>query len=256
MTVPAKEPQFRVYWQPHCSSCAFVKQYLTRHGIPFESINVLEHKGAYDDMARIGAKSVPIVARGDRFVYAQSIADVARFVGIDGAVVDISPQALVDRIDTILAAAARYVRQLPDAALGRELPGRGRSYRVLAHHVFGVVEAFLDAVERETLTYESLTREPPPALASATAIAAYGDDVRKRTRDWWQSWPHKRGEMTMKTYYGDKPMREVLLRTASHAGQHSRQLAEVLTRMGIAPDRPAPDTVYDGLLIAEQALDG
>jgi len=256
MSVQASEAEFRVYWQPHCSSCAFVKQYLTRHGIPYRSINVLEHQDAYADMARIGAKSIPIVAKGDRFVYAQSIADVARFVGIAGTVVNVTPQALVERIDAILAAAARYVRQLPDAALDRELPARGRSYRVLAHHVFGVVEAFLDALERETLTYESLTREPPPALASSAAIAAYGDEVRKRTRDWWQSWPHKRGDVVMKTYYGDKPMHEVLLRTASHAGQHSRQLAEVLTRMGIAPDRPVPETVYDGLLIAEQALDG
>jgi glutaredoxin len=39
--------RLRVYWQPHCSSCAFVKQYLTRNGIDYESINVLEHANAY-----------------------------------------------------------------------------------------------------------------------------------------------------------------------------------------------------------------
>ncbi|MSP51080.1 MAG: hypothetical protein EXQ91_01610 [Alphaproteobacteria bacterium] len=255
MTLQAKQDDIRVYWQPHCSSCAFVKQYLTKHQIPFESINVLEHKTAYQDMARIGAKSVPLVARGDRFVYAQSIADVAAFVGIKDNVVNVSPQALIDRMDSILAASARYARQIPDAKLGENMPNRPRSYRVLAHHAFRVVDAFLDSVDREVLTYESLTREPTPDLVSSARIASYGDEVRKRLRDWWNGWPHKRGEFVMKTYYGAKPMSEVLLRTASHAGQHSRQLAEILSRMNIAPDRPLPESTYDGLLIAEQALD-
>lgn len=255
MSVQVSEAEFRVYWQPHCSSCAFVKQYLTRHGIPYRSINVLEHQGAYADMARIGAKSVPIVARGERFVYAQSIADVAAFVGIGGTSVNISPQDLIDRLDTILTASARYVRQLPDAKLDQDMPNRPRSYRVLAHHAFRVAESFLDAVDREVLTYESLTAPPPASLATSAKIAAYGDDVRKRLRDWWISWPHKRGDYVMRTYYGEKPMSEVLLRTASHAGQHSRQLAEILGRLGIAPERPLAEAAFEGLLIAEQALD-
>jgi hypothetical protein len=50
-------------------------------------------------------------------------------------------------------------------------------------------------------------------------------------------------------------MREVLPRTVSHAGQHSRQLAELSRRNGIAPDRPLPESTYEGLLVAEDALD-
>ncbi|MSO64372.1 MAG: hypothetical protein EXQ85_00975, partial [Alphaproteobacteria bacterium] len=210
-------PRLRVYWQPHCSSCAFVKEYLTRHGVDHESINVLERQTAYDEMRQIGARSVPIVARGERFVYAQSIADVAAFVGIDAKAATLTPQQLIDRADAILAASARFVRQFPQAKLAELMPNRpNRTYRVLAHHAFNVVETFLEAVDGGVLTYETLTRLPPAGMETAEQIARYGDGVRQRLADWWRGWSDKQAATAMRTYYGEKPMREVLLRTASH----------------------------------------
>ncbi len=248
--------RLRVYWQPHCSSCAFVKQYLARNGIDYESINVLEHKNAYDDMRAIGARSVPIVARGDRFVYAQSIADVAAFVGIKANIGALDSATLVARGDAILAASARYVRQFPDALLAELMPNRpNRTNRILAHHAFNVVETFLEAIAGDTLTYETLVRQPSAGLDTATQIAAYGEDVRHRFAAWWGAAADQTGSTVMKTYYGEKPMHEVLLRTVSHAGQHSRQLAELLRRSGVAPDHPLPESTFEGLLVAEDALD-
>ena len=37
-----REQPLKVYWQPGCSSCLKTKEFLLEHGIPFESVNVLD----------------------------------------------------------------------------------------------------------------------------------------------------------------------------------------------------------------------
>ena len=66
---------YRVYWQPGCSSCVQVKEFLKKHGVMFESINVREDKNALADLARLGATSVPVITRGDDFAFAQEMRD-------------------------------------------------------------------------------------------------------------------------------------------------------------------------------------
>ena len=36
----------RAYWQPGCTSCLRMKEFLAKHGVPFVSVNVLEDKDA------------------------------------------------------------------------------------------------------------------------------------------------------------------------------------------------------------------
>ena len=73
---------FTVYWQPGCTSCLKVKEFLRTHGIEFESVNVREVPGAFEALARLGARSVPVVAQDGRFVHGQDIAAVARDTGL------------------------------------------------------------------------------------------------------------------------------------------------------------------------------
>ena len=89
-----------------------------------------------DLLRGLGADSVPVVSRGDRFVYAQSIGDVADFLELDidaGPV--LSPPELVDRLDMVLAAAQRYWRQMPNDALTRKLPNRPQLSRAGASYL-------------------------------------------------------------------------------------------------------------------------
>ncbi len=72
----------RVYWMTGCSSCLRTKEFLTRHGVPFLSRNVLEDEAAYEELARFGLKQVPIVTRGDAWANGQVLRDVARLCGI------------------------------------------------------------------------------------------------------------------------------------------------------------------------------
>ena len=96
---------------------------------------------------------MPVVSRGDKFVFAQVIKDVVDFLELpDDTAPDLSPDALKQRYDRILETAVRLVKQMPDEHLEKQLPDRPRSWRVLFHHVFQIPTAFLDMEETgETL---------------------------------------------------------------------------------------------------------
>src|SRR3974390_3251659 len=51
----------KAYWQPGCTSCLRMKEFLTRHGVPFVSVNVLEDKAGFAELAALGIRTVPIV---------------------------------------------------------------------------------------------------------------------------------------------------------------------------------------------------
>lgn len=204
----------------------------------------------------LGADSVPVVSKGDRFVYAQSIGDVAAFLGVDAVVGPrLSPPELVDKLDTVLAAAQRFWRQMPDDALSRKLPNRDRTYRVLAHHVFRIPEAFLEVMAGAPLSYEMLTTPPPADMQTVEQIAAYGQEVRDRIRAWWLALEDVTGEQRVQTYYGEQPMHEVLERTAWHAAQHARQTMMILEQLGLTPERPLTAEDLAGLPVPERVWD-
>ena len=52
-------------------------------GIAFESINVLEDDGM-DKLRALGARTLPVVARNGKFVFAQVIRDVVEFLELNG----------------------------------------------------------------------------------------------------------------------------------------------------------------------------
>ena len=205
---------------------------------------------------RLGARSVPVVARGERFVYAQSIAAVIDFLGLDAeAGPALSPAELAARLDLILAAAARFARQMPDDQLDTELPNRPRSYRVLLHHIFRIAESFLEVARGRPLAYEMLTAAPAAAMASAADIAAYGEQVRAAVAAWWADRDDKALTETVPTYYGMQPLAEVLERTTWHAGQHVRQAMSLLEGLGIVPNRPLTPQDFAGLPLPDKVWD-
>ena len=64
----ATADRVRVFWQPGCTSCLRTKEFLTRHGVDYESINVHGNAQGMEELRKLGVRSVPVVARGDRFV--------------------------------------------------------------------------------------------------------------------------------------------------------------------------------------------
>ena len=192
----------KVYWRPGCSSCVRVKEFLSGLGVEYESVNVSATPEAMEDLRRLGVRTVPVVRKGDEYVFAQELADVSRFLGRDVAFRRLSPEQLVDKWLTVLEAAQRHVMQIPAERLGeRATPGRDRSIRDLAYHVYQVPDSFLQAVEDGIEDLTSVYNAPPPAdVRTSEDIRAYGRSVRARVQRWWSTLPDKSCREDIKTY--------------------------------------------------------
>jgi hypothetical protein len=213
--------------------------------------------GGLDELTRLGARSVPVVARGDRFVFAQVIGDVVAFLGLDARTGPLlSPAELAARCDHVLATAARLIRQMPDDRLETQLPNRPRSWRVLMHHVFQIAVAYLDLEEHGlTLRYERLTLSPPPEMRSSAAIADFGESVRGRLAAWWRRAAGGDFARPVPTYFGETSRHEMFERTVWHMAQHTRQVASLLEQAGIVPDRPLTADDIRGLPLTDRIWD-
>lgn len=239
----------KVYWRPGCSSCVKVKEFLSGLGIDYESVNVSARPEAMEELLALGVRTVPVVARGSDYVFAQELADVSRFVGRDVAFRRLPAPELVQRWLTILEAAQRHVVQLPPERLGeRATPGRDRSIRDLAYHVYQIPDAFLQAVEDGVEDLTAIYNAPPPASTRTTEdIRAYGAAVSARLRRWWAGVEDKSCAGTLRTYYGAQPLHHVLERSTWHSAQHARQIIAVLEGFRIAPNGPLTARDYAGL---------
>ncbi len=254
-----REQPLKVYWQPGCSSCLKTKEFLLEHGIPFESVNVLDDEEGFKELERLGVRLVPIVARGDAWANGAVFRDVAKVAGFEyGGHAMLTPEELKDKVLMILDAAARYLEQIPEDKLDEVLPGRPRSYRQLVYHVFDIPKVFLDRVEHDApYTYEALISVLPDDMSARQDLLDYGRQNRERFADWWE----RDGKSTDfkqpgKVYYGEVTLHEVLERTGWHSGQHTRQIILMLReKLGIEPDGALEDKDFEGLPMPKNVWD-
>ena len=208
-------------------------------------------------MRSLGARSVPVVARDGKFVYAQVMGDVVEFLGLNEATGPaLDPDALALRADHVLATAIRLTRQMPESALENVLPNRPRSWLVLMHHVFQIPAAFLDC-DRAGIpfTYEMLVEAPPVDMRSSVAVAEYGEAVRARFKAWWVTARGGNFSRTISTYFGDTSRHEMLERTVWHTAQHVRQVSALLESVGVRPERPLSKADIAGLPLTDAVWD-
>ena len=218
---------------------------------------MLEDPAGLDELRRLGARSVPVLSRGDDYVFAQNIGHVVKFLGLNEATGPaLSPAELVTRLDGFLGAAIRMIPQMPDDKLATEVPNRPRSYLVLGHHIFRVAEMFLEVAHGDTLAYDKLTSRPPDTMRTTADIVAYGSDVRQRLATWWDAKSDKSGAEAVQTYYGPQLLHEYLERTTWHSGQHVRQWGMLLGMAGIEADHPPGPAEFAKLPMPVQVWDG
>src|SRR5205823_14164428 len=159
-------------------------------------------------MQRLGARSLPVLSRGDEFVFAQNIASVVAFLQLDektGPV--LSPAQLYERSLRFIDAALAIVPLMPDEKLATEVPNRPRSYRAVAHHMFRIQEAFVEVAAGTFFSAELPGSVPRPAdMASTAALCAYGRVVRRQLADWWQQTQDKSAQQIVDTYYGKQKL--------------------------------------------------
>jgi len=200
-------------------------------------------------------RTVPVVALGEQYVFAQNLEDVAEFVGLHGTGhTPLPPEVLVLRWTKVLRTVQRHIRQVPDARLGeRVIDNRDRSIRLMGHHVFRIAEAYLETVVDGVEYAAQLANEPPAEGKCMTGedIAAYGEGVVTRLQAWWDGLADKSCRGMVRTFFGPQPASMLFERSTWHCAQHARQLAAVLERFGIAPDEPLARADLEGLPLPE-----
>lgn len=201
-------------------------------------------------------RNVPVVAKGEQFVFGQNLEDVAEFVGLQGTGhTPLPPDELIRRWTVILRAAQRLMRQLPDAQLQeRVIPNRDRSIRLMCHHIFRIAEAFLESMEDGVEYAVQLANVPPKdgTFLTGREIAGYGDQVIARLENWWKQLDDKTCQRKVPTFFGKQPVHMIFERSTWHSAQHTRQLAAVLERAGVTPDQPLTAEQLAGLPLPER----
>ena len=218
-------------------------------------MNVLDDPAGLAELQTLGARSVPVLSRGTKFTFAQSTKQIVEFLGLNERTgPELSTDELAARVDKYMGAALELIPLMPADRLGIHVPGRPRSYRTLAFHLFRVVAAFLDANQGKSLE-QAVFREEPAADADTATLVAYGESVRQRFKDWWAKGDNAPTK-PLPTYYGDQSLHELMERTTWHCGQHVRQYMMLLEKEGVThpaplkpPDftkLPFPQNVWDG----------
>lgn len=247
--MPESSDELRVYWMPGCSSCVRVKEFLADLKIPYKSINVLVEPGVEDELRALGASSIPIVARGSDFAFAQSLDDVAQFIGIAVDFNRLPPPVLMDRWFYFLDAAQSLIGDIPDERYAfMPMPDRPRALLDLAFHIFQVPEAFLECVQNGKDDLNATFEAPrPEEVATAEDVVAFGAGMTARLRGWWESLPDRNVDYSVKTFYGMQPMHSLMERSTWHTAQHVRQVMACLEEFDAPIRQKIPRGAYTGL---------
>src|SRR5262249_263516 len=134
-----------------------------------------------------GPRKVPVLARGSRYIFTQSLEDVAEFVGLaSSGIARLPPEALVEKWLVGLRTAQDYSRQFTGSRFEEDAgASRPRPVRVLAHHVFRIAESFLEtAVGGREYSIGAANQESPVKL-DRDGVARYGAGVTARVEAWW-----------------------------------------------------------------------
>jgi hypothetical protein len=219
-------------------------------------VDVANDPGSREKLAALGLRSVPIVARGEQWVDGQNLEVVAKFVGLDGTGhVPLPPDVLYARLQQILTVAQACVRQVPADKLTQDAThNRKRDLRLLSHHLFRIVEAYLEVAEDGVFFSRGL---PQIELADGTfttsaEIADYGAQVMARLERWWNRGQGHDFEREVDTYFGKLSLHRLLERSTWHPAQHTRQLISVLESFGIQPAMALTPALLEGLPLPER----
>jgi glutaredoxin len=239
-----------LYWGPGCTSCVRAKEFLTKHGVEFEGVNII---GGGDGMARMKARGfdmAPVVCLDDRCVSGVDIPAVAELLGIEYTPHPVlPPDQLYPKMVAVLDALVRYARQIPYEKLTHRSPDRDRTFRELILHAMDAPWAFVLGYEtgREQWRYPAMVSSKSPTM-TGFEIAAYGERVRELLVGWWNgAGQYDELRNVIESYWGAQSLHDCMERETWHCAQHARQVLMFLDQLGIEPDGPLTAETLAGL---------
>ena len=205
-----------------------------------------------EELRALGALTVPVVSRGDKWVPAGVLNEVAEFLGIDNVVhTMLAPKELSLRLDQVMAAAQRYILAFPRDKMGMTVPNREkRDMRELSYHIFAIPIDFITVKDGDV--YSQGNAPIPEAVRTPEDIAAYGDEARAIMRDWFANTDEGIWSRKLSTTYGTESMHHYFERATWHAAQHTRQLAAMLESAGANVPDKLPESFFKGLPLPER----
>jgi hypothetical protein len=220
---------------------------------------VANDPGGREKLLALGVRNVPVVAKGQNYVFGQNLEDVAEFVGLQGTGhTPLPPDQLIKKWIMVLRAVQRYLRQMPTGRINENvIDNRQRSIRLLGYHVFRIGEAYLESVIGGVEYAVQHANVPPKdgTYLTGAEIAGYGEQVISRLQAWWDGLDDKSLSRKINTYYGMQPIAMVFERSTWHSAQHARQLIHVLERFGIEPDGRLTPEDLAGLPLPERLFE-
>jgi hypothetical protein len=221
--------------------------------VDFEPVNVHGDPAAQAEMRAHGIGGLPATLLDGRFVHGWNPAALAKLVGVSfDDTPALSPLELAQTLDTVLYTHQHLIKLLTPAQLAIRHPHRDRALHTLAFHIFRLSAAFVDSMEQGFLEKRWLDETPPAALGDGVALAAYGQQVRERIAAWFAAAPPDAFPGVARTYYGDQSAHLLLERTTWHAGQHLRQVYDLLQTAGSLPVTPLAPELFEGLPMPDE----
>lgn len=216
----------------------------------FDSVDIEAEPAGRAELKRLGVPAVPAVVTTGGVVHGWNPDALAELVGVRyESARRLSPTALAERLDRVLAAAGRVVQAVASEHLRLQHPGRDRSLHQLAYHLFRLSLAYRDAILERRLPETWLQEMAPAGLPDGIALAGYGTAVRAALRAWLGTEVATVG--TVETYYGAQSAHELLERTVWHAAQHLRQIHALLEDAGAPPREPLDPSLLERLPLPE-----
>jgi glutaredoxin len=252
------DPEIRVYWKPGCSNCVRLKEYVTRRGFEFTAVNVAADPTGFVVLESLGVKGLPVLTRGDRYVFGLDLAMVDEILGIDSDRDSLPVEELVGRAVKIVSAAIRLGRQLPEARYDDPLPGRPqRTYFMLINHVVGHLSRLVQVGEQPETDFSpvdvyALAGYQSPIGEDYMDESMTVDDIEKRATDLQrraEAWLASGDDFSrpVEMFYGTVPLYQVIESNTYSVAQHTRQLQAVITFLGYQPNGPIGEAEYRGL---------
>jgi len=197
----------KVYWRPGCSSCVKVKEFLSRLGVDFESVNVSARPEAMDELLALGVRTVLTAAQRH--------------------VLQIPPERLAERAtggrDRSVLDLAYHVHQVPDSFL----------------------QAVENGVQDLTSVYNRPPPAHVTTVGHIRDYGV--SVLERLNRWWEREGAANAASAKLDTYYGEQRLHHVMERCTWHSAQHARQIVAVLERFGIPADGPLTRDDYAGL---------
>ena len=240
----------RVFWAPGCSSCIKVKEHLKRLGVEFESINVVATPEAMEELSARGIRGVPVVSRGDKYAYAQSLAVVNEFIGVNEELPTRQTSVIFEKWVALTKIAVGYIEACPQEELHADvIKERERPVGELAYHAFQIVQSFLYCMntgERDWFERSSGPVNMEEAL-DKPQLLAFARRTAEELAQYWNGGATKFKDFPAEFEGGLASTHEFLDRSSWHSAQHIRQVAAVLGRDGVALTPAWSDDFVQGL---------